>query len=350
VVGWRPVGATPPRRFAPLRVALVLATLAALVAATGAAADRAARLRSTNADLAAQTRGVLLELYALDSALGRAERKVTALRSETQAVERRRRAAQDQLALVKQTLGAAESRLALRLRQLYMESDPDPLAVLLGASSLEDAVTALENLGQFAEQDREIIGQVTKARASVRSALDALAAREADLHALTARAVAARSTLLAARAERSSYLSALEERRRFNRSEIVRLASQADQIETKAATISSDSAETGSPSISTSGGASPPPLLTGDRRQMTVSSTGYCLQGMTATGMPVGWGVIAVDPSVIPLGTRMTIPGYGEGVAADTGSAVRGATIDLWFPACAQAAGWGRQTVTITLH
>ena len=83
---------------------------------------------------------------------------------------------------------------------------------------------------------------------------------------------------------------------------------------------------------------------------MTVSSTGYALPGRTATGVPVGWGVVAVDPALIPLGTRMTIPGYGEGVAADTGSAVRGATIDLWFPSLAQARAWGRRTITITLH
>jgi 3D (Asp-Asp-Asp) domain-containing protein len=83
---------------------------------------------------------------------------------------------------------------------------------------------------------------------------------------------------------------------------------------------------------------------------MTVSSTGYCLKGTTATGIPVGWGVIAVDPGVIPLGTRMFVPGYGEGVAADTGSAVRGAMIDVWFPTCSQALQWGRKTVTITLH
>jgi 3D (Asp-Asp-Asp) domain-containing protein len=66
--------------------------------------------------------------------------------------------------------------------------------------------------------------------------------------------------------------------------------------------------------------------------------------------MPTGWGVVAVDPSVIPLGTRLTIPGYGEGVAADTGGAVRGDLIDLWFPTLAQASAWGRRTVTITLH
>jgi 3D (Asp-Asp-Asp) domain-containing protein len=83
---------------------------------------------------------------------------------------------------------------------------------------------------------------------------------------------------------------------------------------------------------------------------LTVSSTGYSLKGHTATGLPVGWGIVAVDPSVIPLGTKLTIPGYGEGVAADVGSGVHGATIDLWFPTLAQARAWGRRTVTITLH
>ena len=92
----------------------------------------------------------------------------------------------------------------------------------------------------------------------------------------------------------------------------------------------------------------PTPVTQG--RTLQVSSTGYSLPGRTATGIPVGWGVIAVDPAVIPLGTRLTIPGYGEGVAADTGSAVRGATIDLWFPSLGQARAWGRRTVTITLH
>jgi 3D (Asp-Asp-Asp) domain-containing protein len=82
---------------------------------------------------------------------------------------------------------------------------------------------------------------------------------------------------------------------------------------------------------------------------MTVFSTGYCLRGTTATGIPTGWGVVAVDPSVIPLGTRMVIPGYGEGVAADTGGAVQGATIDVWFPECSQALAWGQKYVTITL-
>ena len=83
---------------------------------------------------------------------------------------------------------------------------------------------------------------------------------------------------------------------------------------------------------------------------ISVTATGYSLAGTTATGVPVGWGVVAVDPSFIPLGTGMTIPGYGEGVAADTGGAVVGARIDLWFPTRAEALAWGTRTVTITLH
>ena len=46
----------------------------------------------------------------------------------------------------------------------------------------------------------------------------------------------------------------------------------------------------------------------------------------------------------------MSVPGYGDAVAADVGSAVRGAVIDLWFPSEAQALAWGRRTVSVTLQ
>ena len=65
---------------------------------------------------------------------------------------------------------------------------------------------------------------------------------------------------------------------------------------------------------------------------LSVSSTAYSLPGHTASGLPVGQGICATDPRVIPLGTRFDVPGYGSCVAADTGSAVIGATIDIWMP------------------
>ncbi len=53
--------------------------------------------------------------------------------------------------------------------------------------------------------------------------------------------------------------------------------------------------------------------------------------GRTATGLPMGDGIVAVDPNVIPLGTKVYVPGYGLGLAADTGGAIRGRRIDLGY-------------------
>lgn len=53
--------------------------------------------------------------------------------------------------------------------------------------------------------------------------------------------------------------------------------------------------------------------------------------GTTATGLPAGYGVVAVDPKVIPLGSKLFIPGYGTATAGDTGSAIKGNKIDLGF-------------------
>ena len=71
-------------------------------------------------------------------------------------------------------------------------------------------------------------------------------------------------------------------------------------------------------------------------KKMTVFSTSYdknCsgCSGTTATGLPTGFGVVAVDPKVIPLGTKLYIPGYGEAIAGDTGGNIKGAKIDLGF-------------------
>lgn len=71
------------------------------------------------------------------------------------------------------------------------------------------------------------------------------------------------------------------------------------------------------------------------------TATCYALRGTTASGRPAGPGSIAVDPAVIPLGTHLRVAGYGEGVADDTGGAIRGRRVDVWLPTEAQCRAWG---------
>jgi len=69
--------------------------------------------------------------------------------------------------------------------------------------------------------------------------------------------------------------------------------------------------------------------------------------GITATGIRATYGVVAVDPRVIPLGTKVYIPGYGVALAADTGGAIKGYKIDLCMESYAECMQFGRRNVTV---
>ena len=65
--------------------------------------------------------------------------------------------------------------------------------------------------------------------------------------------------------------------------------------------------------------------------------------GQTATGMKPQVGVVAVDPKIIPLGTKLYVEGYGEAIAGDTGGAIKGKRIDLFMATRGQAMEYGRR-------
>lgn len=69
--------------------------------------------------------------------------------------------------------------------------------------------------------------------------------------------------------------------------------------------------------------------------------------GMTAIGRRAGHGIVAVDPRIIPLGTRLYILGYGPAIAGDTGGAIVGRRIDLGFNSQQDALLFGRRAVTV---
>ncbi|APJ27262.1 LysM peptidoglycan-binding domain-containing protein [Bacillus licheniformis] len=91
-------------------------------------------------------------------------------------------------------------------------------------------------------------------------------------------------------------------------------------------------------------------------KELTVTATAYTandggMTGVTATGIDLKANknakVIAVDPNVIPLGSKVYVQGYGEATAADTGGAIKGNKIDVFVPSKSAAKNWGVKTVKV---
>jgi cystine transport system substrate-binding protein len=279
-------------------------------------------------------------------------------------------------------MARAERDLGKQLRYLYEQGPPDPIAVVLGATSLEDAIDALDAVHRAHRVTQQVLDQARSARRNLlvlRRQLVVQAARTKEMHE---RLVESTDALARAHVERASYLDGLRREQELTAAQISRLEQQAAEARARAQQVTSDAtAQAASSPVSAPEAAAPPPAADEPSADssvpppapvesisgttipapaaapppprpggtMTVYATGYCLKGTTATGLPVGPGIVATDPSVIPLGTRMTIPGYGEGVAADTGGGIQGRRIDVWIKSCAAAAAFG-STVTITFH
>jgi 3D (Asp-Asp-Asp) domain-containing protein len=285
----------------------------------------------------ARSHSALLGLYALDSRLAAAHTQLARIHARVLALRDEQRQVQSAAKIVTRNVRVSQRMLASHLRTLYEEGEPNALAILLGSASLDDAVTRLNDLDQSAQQGEAAVTDTQRGRAQLAHLASALAAKVREAQTLETRARATTAALERARAARVSYLGSLARERRLTTRQLTALDSHARRVVHRAETIQGRS-------------PAPPAPVTAAPGTITVTATGYSLGGYTSTGLPVGYGVVAVDPAVIPLGTRLSIPGYGEGVAADTGGAVSGYAIDLWFPSLADALAWGRRTVTISLH
>jgi len=320
-------------RFGGLAAVLTLTAASAALAAPGAAnrgtADGA---KTATSALDSRAHQALLNLYALDSQLQVWNARVGSLEQAAAALRQRRIALRAALSAARASLKISQHRLAQELRSLYEQGDVNTLAVMLGAQSLTKGLRQVDALSRVAEQGKQIVAATSAARSRLLRSQSRLAAEEHRLEASLAAAREAEQRLASAATARRAYVSLLQARER---------ASQVRSVEAQAQAAQQKSRQLAPPAPA----AAPP---TGKRR-LTVSATCYDLPGRTATGMPVGQGVVAVDPSVIPLGTRLYVPGYGNGVAADVGGGIKGATIDLWMTPT-QCGAWGRRTVTITIY
>ena len=81
-------------------------------------------------------------------------------------------------------------------------------------------------------------------------------------------------------------------------------------------------------------------------------ATAYCLKGRTATGGGVRRGIVAADPRVLPLGTRIYVNAgaySGTYTVTDTGGVIKGRILDIWVPNCSEAIRFGRRSISVSV-
>lgn len=344
-------------------MAAIAAGLALLVLGPASgAADTVPALRARAAALQDAERAALLQLYAAESSLARARGEETRLAARSRALAEEESLASRRARIVGRSLAASQARVARILRDLYVEGDVDPIAVILGAASLDELVTGLESLDRAAEQNRRLVREAQGRTTELLGLRARLAERRRALNAARADAHAATAHLADAAARRAATVSSLRRAGALTGQRLVALQARAQAAQRASATLVAAAAAAASrssaaPVMTTEAETAPavaetaPAVQVSSRdRTLVVDAVAYHLPGNTASGLPVGKGVIAVDPLVIPLGTRVFVPGYGAAVAADTGTAIKGNIIDLWMPSTAEARAWGRRTVTITVY
>ncbi len=281
----------------------------------------------------------LADLVAVDSAVARKNSEIEAAQSRLAEVQASIAAGQQRLSESQAQLDERRGVLEKRLLSAYKHDDLGYLEVIMGADDFSEFLTRLDMMNAIAEEDRELIDSIRGSMDEVQSQLADLEAEQEELQATIGELDAARAELIQAKAERQAVVDSIQQERDLNAAQQQQLRAQAAAVTSNMNTIQSQTAAASGDDYQPAGGGS----------SITVTATAYCLAGSTATGMPTGRGIIAVDPGVIPLGSRVHVSGYGDAIAADTGGSIRGNRIDVWLP-CGEAGSWGVRTVTVTIY
>ena len=336
---------TPPMR----RVSLISATALLVVAicmllpsaalSPGAAASESVTA-AAQAHEEAVVRLLILERRVADAETALAQAETRRLRSQkeaTDSLERADRAAVD--------LATARQRYADRVVDAYKTGDFGWLELLFGSDDFSQFISRAVLVGKILAQDEALADQVEQAQASAEEAAAGARTAAAEQAAQVNRLRAVRDDLEAANKEQSALVDSLGDRLAAARTAARAAAQRMAEVNKNVPRVETRPTITTTTPVRT---PEPPSSRTG--RQLTVKSYAYALRGTTATGISVAPGVIAVDPRVIPLGTRLYVPGYGEGIAADTGGDIKGNTIDVWMSSAQAASDWGIKRITITVY
>ncbi len=225
-----------------------------------------------------------------------------------------------------------------------MESRFLNLDYILSCNNIVTLLSRLDYLNLIAKQDAELIQKVESEKHYLEQAKIRIEREKRSLFELESRCETKQAELNRTKSEKEALLETIKNQQLESEESLRDLQAKAIQIRTKMNKLQPKSSST-------------PPSRASTRGTLRMLASAYCpcsrccgkSGGITATGLPAGKGVIAVDPKVIPLGSKLYISEYGEAIAGDIGGKIKGTRIDLGFASHNQAIAWGKRWVVVDI-
>jgi len=270
------------------------------------------------------------EIVSLDSEVKALNSKLATLEGKSSSLRARISSLNDEIAAKRKRLAAKRKALAQRVRSMYVNGKSSTLTMLLTSDGVSEFIQRNEYVEKVHKQDSELVVTVKNEAGSLEASASELSKKAAEVSSLASELRTRKDRLVKSKAEKEQLLAQAG-------AKAAAVQAQSTRVETKMVQMN-------------------PTVVTGNRtgRVLVMVATGYSpqepgLTDSTATGLRAQHGVVAVDPRVIPLGTRVYVEGYGNAIAGDTGSAIKGNRIDLCFDTLAECNAYGKRTVKVEI-
>lgn len=314
---------------------------------------------------------------------------------------------ESKVSTLKTEIDEKQSVLGKRMRAMYKSKDSmNPVVFLLKSEDLSDLITRIDALARVTALDKNLIHSLDEQKNSLNSDIKKLERDKAELKELKASTEESLKTLDSKKIEEQKKIDELNKQKEAvlevikenemslisHSVSVINSSSSISEIESAVSTLNQlipqlniDSVkeiannsvqaaknkieslkaeeakkaeEAAKNNASNSSGtlnstSSSQPSSDGKyKKTLSMEATAYSGGTLTAMGLkpvrdPGGISTIAVDPSVIPLGSKVYIPGYGYAIASDTGGVIKGNIIDLYMNSHDECTSWGRRQVTL---
>lgn len=338
------------------------------------------KIKETDAQIAALNE----EIETFNNTLAKNNAQINYTESEIKLTE-------EKLEQSKIEINKAQSTLGKRLRSMYKnESDSNYLAVLLGSANFTDFISRLNTLGKIVALDKQLISELNIKKEELNKNVEDLSKKKQSLETLKKSTETALKEVNEKKSELVAILSEFNKEKQeiasiIKENELKLLShsfsiidsssSSIGELRDALSTIRSLLPQITTESVKKNGqnyinmatqklarlNASSSVISRGNdsdnisyKATLSMSSTAYTGYSLTSLGIrpvrdPSGLSTVAVDPTVIPLGSKVYVQGYGYAIAADTGGAIKGNIIDVFFSSRSECYSWGRRNVTVKI-